>query len=116
MSVLSERLRARIKELGIPIREAARRCGVDNETDHRKFHHAVVGRNDPSTEMVLRICDRLQISPNELYGFQPVPAGLAPDEAALLEKYRALSSVQRTALLTLIAVSRDITSLPFTGT
>jgi hypothetical protein len=117
MSIVAERLSARIQELRIPIREAARRCGLAaDETEQRKFHHYVSGRNDPDTDTVLKICAGLKMSPNELYGFKPAPAALSADEATLLEKYRALSITQRMALLTLITVTQDIAVLPFTGT
>lgn len=57
-------LRRRLKVLDIPQAEAARRLGWSSE----RFNKYVLDKSQPEYSVLLKICDVLSTTPNELFG------------------------------------------------
>ncbi len=64
---LSERLRARTKELQLTDAEVARRLGLAQS----RYAHYVSGSRSPDYRTLLQTCRALLTSPNHLLGFSP---------------------------------------------
>ncbi len=93
MDGLGERLKNRIRTLGLTDAEVARRAGL-SET---RFAHYVRDRREPDFGTLVRICRLLATTPNVLLAFDALPDA---DEAAVL----------RDRLLT-VALTMDETTL-----
>ncbi len=85
MDGLGERLKARIKALGLTDAEVARRAGL-SET---RFAHYVRDRREPDFGTFVRICRLLATTPDALLDFD----GLATDDetAVLLDRLVAVA-------------------------
>ena len=68
MEIFSERLRERAKELGLPDAEIARRAGLQEA----RYNHYVNARREPDLRTLVRICEVLDLTPNDLLGFGDV--------------------------------------------
>lgn len=101
MDGIGDRLRARARQLDLNDSQVARRAGLDE----RRYHHYVKDRNEPDLATILRLCAILEITPNQLLGWEAMP-GEAIDrgtiEAALDSTIDELST-QQLALLIRIA-------------
>lgn len=78
MDGLGERLKSRIKALGLTDAEVARRAGL-SET---RFAHYTRDRREPDFGTFVRICRLLSTTPNDLLAFDSPSDG--DDEAAIL--------------------------------
>lgn len=65
VTLLHEFLRRRTKELGPKDVDVARKIGVEGRT----YAYYVEGKNKPPLDKLVKICNVLQTSPNELLGF-----------------------------------------------
>lgn len=74
MKSMGDRLKRQADWLGIPDAEVARRVGIDPT----RYNHYVAGRHQPTLEMFLAICRSLEITPDQAFGFTPLP-GESPD-------------------------------------
>lgn len=83
-------LTALIKRLGQP--EVVRALGVDTSTVSKWKS----GERWPEPGMVLRICEALHVSPDQLYGFKPLPA--STERTADLQRVAALLAAAQAAL------------------
>jgi transcriptional regulator with XRE-family HTH domain len=63
---IGARIRARRKELGIPLADLATRVGFPN---HQSISHIEAGRQDIRVRYVLPLCRALRWSPNQLFGW-----------------------------------------------
>lgn len=66
MQVLPSRLKARARELGLSDADVARRAGLTE----RRYGHYVTGTRRPDYETLLRLCNVLDTSPNEVLGYE----------------------------------------------
>ncbi len=62
---LGEKLRAKAKSFGLTDAEIARKLGISP----RRYSHYKIGRNEPSIEMLIKICQILNSTPNEMLEF-----------------------------------------------
>ncbi len=62
MELFAKRLRERAGELGLSDAEVARRVGLDE----RRYGHYVRATREPDFATLLRICDVLDVTPNDL--------------------------------------------------
>jgi transcriptional regulator with XRE-family HTH domain len=71
MGWFGERLATRQRMLGLSGAGIARRLGVDAKT----YSHLVSGRTKrlPDPELFLRICEALEMTPNQALGWEPLP-------------------------------------------
>lgn len=65
MDVLAAKLKERARDLGLSDAEVARRAGLSEP----RYGHYVAGTRRPDYGTLLRLCDVLGTSPNELLGF-----------------------------------------------
>lgn len=80
MRALPTRLKARARELRLTDADVARRAGLTE----RRYGHYVTGTRRPDYETLLRLCDVLRTSPNDLLGYGTRPDG--DDETRLKEQ------------------------------
>jgi transcriptional regulator with XRE-family HTH domain len=64
MTQLGTQLRVRARDLGLADAEVARRAGLTE----RRYGHYVSGTREPNLATLLRICQVLRATPNELLG------------------------------------------------
>ena len=70
-------VRERAAELGLSQAEVARRCGISE----RRFGHYMSDRSEPSLQILIKISEVLDTSPNVLLGVERMSAsGRKPDE------------------------------------
>lgn len=62
MQVFAQRLRERARELGLSDAEVARRAGLSE----RRYGHYAAGAREPDLGTLLRICETLAVTPNDL--------------------------------------------------
>ena len=62
MELFAKRLRERARQLELSDAEVARRAGLSE----RRYGHYVRGTREPDFQTLLRICDVLDVTPNEL--------------------------------------------------
>ena len=74
MQVFAQRIRERARELGLSDAEVARRAGLSE----RRYGYYATGEREPNLATLLRICDVLAASPNDLL----LPEGKAPRQSA----------------------------------
>lgn len=65
MDVFAQRLKQQARNLGLSDAEVARRCGLNE----RRYGHYVSGSREPNLETLVRICEVLGVTPNDLLGF-----------------------------------------------
>lgn len=102
MSVFASLLRERLKAAGLTQSELARRIGVPQRT----LGHYFVGRSEPNFAVLLRLCEALSCSPNDLLcpqGDQIVPrrlelVALQLDDASQDLAFDILSAILRRQL------------------
>jgi transcriptional regulator with XRE-family HTH domain len=73
MERFAKRLRERARQLELSDAEVARRAGLAE----RRYGHYVRGVREPDFETLLRICDVLDVTPNDLLLAEEAPA---PDD------------------------------------
>lgn len=99
-SPAASRLRASMIAAGVQsIRELARRAEIPHQTLHRilKSDVGIVG-----AEVLMRLSRSLRVDPEWLLsgeGSATPPMRVTPDEAVLLERYRALPEEQRECMV-----------------
>lgn len=91
------------------ISAAARECEVEDRT----FHYYVSGRSEPDHPTLRRICEKLKVSPNRLFGYSAPPDELPADERGLLINYRAISAEHRQLILERAKTLAEIDNPPF---
>ena len=64
METLARELRGRARALGLSDAEVARRAGLGE----RRYGHYVSGTREPNLSTLLKICDVLDATPNDLLG------------------------------------------------
>lgn len=84
MDVFVERLQQRTKELGLSNADVARRLDVNERT----YGHYAAGRREPNLQMLTRIADALQSTPNFLLGVED------PSSKKMSDKERLTSQAQ----------------------
>ena len=92
---IGDMMRKRAQALGLSDAEVARRVGISA----RRYSHYVNEERQPDYELLLKICDVLKTTPNELLGLDQ--AGAAPandDAAAIILGIAGLSEVKLRAL------------------
>lgn len=62
MPVFSQRLRERARELGLSNAEVARRAGISE----RRYAYYAMGEREPNLATLLRICEVLAATPNDM--------------------------------------------------
>src|SRR5437763_17210082 len=62
MQVFAQRIRERARELGLSDAEVARRAGLSE----RRYGYYATGEREPNLATLLRICDVLSATPNDL--------------------------------------------------
>jgi transcriptional regulator with XRE-family HTH domain len=62
MEGFGERLRARARQLELPDAEVARRAGLSE----RRYGNYVAGIREPDLATLLRVCEALAVTPNDL--------------------------------------------------
>ena len=65
-SPVSVQLKRIARALGLSDAEVARRAGLSE----RRYGHYVTGRNEPDLATLLRLCKTLNVSPNDLLGYE----------------------------------------------
>jgi transcriptional regulator with XRE-family HTH domain len=71
MDVYARNLRRRARELGLSDAEIARRAGLTE----RRYGHYVAGTREPDLATLVRICEVLAATPNDLLLATPEAAG-----------------------------------------
>ena len=90
MSTVAARLRLALDGKGLRASILAYRCGVDRST----ISNYLNGKYVPKTEMLLKICEALDVSPEWLSGYEidpdlakPETMVLTPGEAKIIKNY-----------------------------
>jgi transcriptional regulator with XRE-family HTH domain len=78
MQEFAKRLRQRARELGLSDAEVARRAGLTE----RRYGHYATGTREPNLATLLRICEVLAVTPNEMLLPKPKGARLSQRERA----------------------------------
>lgn len=97
MASFGENMRKRAQDLGLSDAEVARRV----EISPRRYSHYVNGERQPDYELLLKICNVLQTTPNQILGFSDGSADadkLNEDVAAIIAGVGALSETKLRAL------------------
>lgn len=77
MQMFARKVRERAAELGLSQAEVARRCGISE----RRFGHYMSDRSEPNLQVLIRISEVLDTTPNVLLGIENRPAsGRRQDE------------------------------------
>src|SRR6266403_1553091 len=74
MQVFAQRIRERARELGLSDAEVARRAGLSQ----RRYGYYATGEREPNLATLIRICEVLGATPNDLLllsGKPPPPSG-----------------------------------------
>ena len=100
---LSERLRARARELNLTDAEVARRLGLAQS----RYAHYVSGTRSPDYQTLARICRALLTSPNDLLGFSP-ETDRAKEEVLLRDRAHAALDAMELRDLRLAADLLDV--------
>jgi transcriptional regulator with XRE-family HTH domain len=74
MQVFAQRIRERARELGLSDAEVARRAGLSE----RRYGYYATGEREPNLATLIRICEVLAASPNDLL----LPSGKPPPQSA----------------------------------
>lgn len=69
MRSLGKNLRKRARELNLSDAEVARRIGLTEQ----RYGNYVRGEREPDLETLVRICQTLEMSPNEALGWETAP-------------------------------------------
>ena len=108
---LSERLRARAKELKLTDAEVARRLGLAQS----RYAHYVSGTRSPDYQTLVNICRTLLTSPDYLLGFLP-ETKRNPEEIVLRDRVTAALNVMNSRDLYLAADLLDVIARRNEGT
>jgi transcriptional regulator with XRE-family HTH domain len=73
MQVFAQRIRERARELGLSDAEVARRAGLSE----RRYGYYATGEREPNLVTLIRICEVLAASPNDLL----LPGGKPPPQS-----------------------------------
>jgi transcriptional regulator with XRE-family HTH domain len=77
MELFAKMVRERAAELGLSQAEIARRCGISE----RRFGHYMSDRSEPNLQVLIKISEVLNSSPNALLGVEAKPTnGRKQDE------------------------------------
>ncbi|HXQ51069.1 MAG TPA: helix-turn-helix transcriptional regulator [Stellaceae bacterium] len=90
MDVFARHLRERARDLGLSDAEVARRAGLSE----RRYGYYVTGEREPNLATLVRICDVLGVTPNELLlpgGNKPLQSELARLTARIYAAAKGLS-------------------------
>ena len=68
--MIGERLHQKIAELGLTQQRAADQLGISQS----RLNQYLKDKREPDGQMLCKICHTFEISPNQLYGFDDVPA------------------------------------------
>jgi transcriptional regulator with XRE-family HTH domain len=74
MQVFAQRIRERARELGLSYAEVARRAGLSE----RRYGYYATGEREPNLDTLVRICEVLGATPNDML----LPEGKPPVQSA----------------------------------
>ncbi|AWZ01281.1 helix-turn-helix protein [Rhodobiaceae bacterium] len=99
MRNLAKNLKKRAKELGLSDAEIARRTGLPT----RRYGHYATGYREPNLDTLMAICEVLDVSPNQLLGWNkediPSHSGTGAAQSKLTSLATAMSAEQIDMLL-----------------
>ena len=102
MESFAKRLRERARQLELSDAEVARRAGLSE----RRYGHYVRGTREPDFQTLLRICDVLDVSPNEL--LLPQKSGKPTAESRWLSRLTAAARKLETDDVKLAALQIEV--------
>src|SRR6266446_5434543 len=85
MQVFAQRIRERARELGLSDAEVARRAGLSE----RRYGYYVTGAREPNLATLIRICEVLAATPNDLL----LPSGKPPPQSGRDRSLARISAV-----------------------
>ena len=100
---LGEKVLTLLKSSGKRKKDLAEKLGTNSTT--------IIGwekeNRNPSSSMIVPICDFFGITPNELFDFDATTAGLSEEERELIDLFRGLDRKGRRAVLHEADVQED---------